>query len=240
MITSSVADRLIVALDVERSRLRPLVDRLSSVRTFKVGMEAFYREGAALVEWLGERGHPVFLDLKLHDIPNQVERAARVVAELGVRFLTVHASGGPAMLAAAVRGAAAVSPDLKILGVTVLTSLQGDELPSVWDPATSVEAKVLALAGMARDAGCHGVIASPRETAALRRRLGSEMLIVTPGVRPAAAETGDQRRTAAPRDAIAAGADHLVVGRPITAAPDPAAAAAAVMSEIASGLGSTA
>jgi orotidine-5'-phosphate decarboxylase len=227
-----VRDRLIVALDVEKDRLRPLVESLPDVKTFKVGMEAYYREGADLVRWLVDRGHHVFLDLKLHDIPHQVERAARVLSGLGVRFLTLHAAGGPDMVSAAVRGAADAG-GLELLGVTVLTSMKGDELPSVWDAGTSVEQKVLALARIARDAGCRGIVSSPKELSTLRSHLGPEMKIVCPGIRPAGADHGDQRRVATPGDAIAAGADHLVIGRPVTGAPDPAKAATAIFAEIA-------
>ncbi len=230
-----VLDRLIVALDVDGDRLRPLVEMLPNVRTFKIGMEAYYREGADLIRWVTDRGHHVFLDLKLHDIPHQVERAARVVAGLGIRFLTVHTSGGPDMVAAAVRGAADAG-DMNVLGVTMLTSLTGTELPAVWDPATSVEHKVLALARIARDGGCHGIVASPKEAEMLRSHFGQGMRIVCPGIRPAGADQGDQRRVATPGDAITAGADHLVVGRPVTGADDPAASAAALFDEISSAL----
>jgi len=229
-------DRLIVALDVDADRLDPLVAALHGVPTLKVGMEAFYRDGAGLVRSLRERGHEVFLDLKLHDIPNTVERAARVVAGLGVRYLTIHASGGPEMMAAAVRGAAAGGPETRILAVTLLTSLRGDELPGVWDAATPADEKVRRLALLSREAGCHGVVASPREAASLRGALGPGSVIVCPGIRPPGADRGDQQRTATPGDATRDGADHLVVGRPVTAAPDPARAVEEIVSEIAGAL----
>jgi orotidine-5'-phosphate decarboxylase len=230
MTRDPAADRLIVALDVDADRFDPLLDALEAVPTLKVGMEAYYRHGAEVVHRLRDRGHEVFLDLKLHDIPTTVERASRVVAGLGVRYLTVHASGGPEMMAAAIRG---VSGSVtRILAVTLLTSLRGDELPGVWDPATSADEKVEILARMAGDAGCYGVVASAREAAPLRRRLGPTLALVCPGIRSSGADPGDQQRTATPGDAIRDGADHLVVGRPVTAAADPARAAAAIVAEI--------
>lgn len=227
-----VRDRLIVALDVDADRLDPLVDVLDRVPTLKVGMEAFYRDGAPLIRHLRDRGHEVFLDLKLHDIPNTVERAARVVAGLGVRYLTIHASGGPEMMAAAVRGASEGGSDTRILAVTVLTSLRGDELPGVWDASTPADEKVRRLALLSREAGCHGVVASPREASSLRAAIGPEMVLVCPGIRPRGAASGDQQRTATPGDAIRDGADHLVVGRPVTGAQDPAEAVEKITREI--------
>lgn len=226
------AERVIVALDVPAERMRPLADALAEVPIVKVGLEAYVREGADLVRALTRRGHGVFLDLKLHDIPNTVARATREVAALGVRFLTLHASGGPAMMEAAVAAAREVDPSLVCLGVTVLTSLSGDELPGVWDPRTSVAEKVAHLARVAVGAGAGGVVASPLEAAALRRALGPEPLLVCPGIRPPGAAPSDQRRTATPREALAAGADYLVVGRPITGAADPAEAHRALLGEI--------
>lgn len=210
----------------------PLVRSLPGAAMLKVGLEAYCRDGGEFVRSLARDGHGVFLDLKFFDIPNTVARATAEVARLGVRFLTLHASGGRAMLEAAVAAARDVDPALVCLGVTVLTSLTGEELPGVWDSSTTVENKAQRLARMAVDAGCGGVVASPREAAALRATLGEEPLIVCPGIRPAGEAQGDQRRTATAGEARRSGADYLVVGRPITGAQDPAGAYAALLREI--------
>jgi orotidine-5'-phosphate decarboxylase len=223
------ASKVIVALDVDPTALAPLLDELAEVPTLKIGMEAFYAEGAPLVRLLRERGHDVFLDLKLHDIPNTVSKGAAAIARLGVRFLTVHAAGGPAMIEAAVRAVAEVSPETKLLGVTMLTSLRGDELPGVWDDRTSVERKVLALAEIAVGAGCHGLVASPHEARALRQRFGDRVILVCPGIRPTGSGAGDQARVATPEGARREGADYLVVGRPILRAPRPSEAFRAIV-----------
>jgi orotidine-5'-phosphate decarboxylase len=225
--------RLAVALDTssreEALRLAGLL--AGRVGTVKVGLEAFTAHGPALVREVRELGMPVFLDLKLHDIPNTVERAARNAAGLGVTMLTVHASGGEAMLRAAVAGAATVEHPPIVLAVTVLTSLDDAGLADLGVPGGAA-GRVRAWAELARRSGCGGVVCSPHETAALRAALGRGFLLVTPGVRPAGAAAADQRRVATPRDAVRAGADLLVVGRPITAAADPAAAADAILAEI--------
>jgi orotidine-5'-phosphate decarboxylase len=180
-------------------------------------------------------GVPVFLDLKLHDIPNTVERAARNLARLGVALMTTHAGGGRAMLEAAVRGAAAGTPEGAsrplVLAVTVLTSLDDAALDELGVPGGAA-ARVVSWARLARAAGCDGVVCSPRETAALRGQLGPEFVLLTPGIRPAGGEVADQKRVATPRDAVAAGATYIVVGRPITAAADPAAAAESILAEL--------
>jgi orotidine-5'-phosphate decarboxylase len=229
--------RLIVALDLsERAAILQLAASLASrVGAVKLGLEAFTGHGPALVSSVQELGLPVFLDLKLHDIPNTVERAAAACARLGVKMFTVHAAGGPAMLAAAVAGAAAGTPagasPPAVLAVTVLTSLDERVLGRL-GIAGSVAERVGAWAEMARECGCGGVVCSAQEAAQLRARLGSEMLLVTPGIRPAGAAVGDQSRVATPLAAVRAGADYLVVGRPITAAADPVAAAEALVAEI--------
>ena len=225
--------RIAVALDTsEPGEVVRLAGALRGrVGTVKLGLEAFTAGGPELVRRVRDLGTPVFLDLKLHDIPNTVERAARNAARLGVALLTVHASGGAAMLEAAVAGAAGAEHPPAILAVTVLTSLDDAALAELGVPGGAA-ARVCAWAEMARRAGCGGVVCSPREAAALRAALGAGFLLVTPGIRPAGESAGDQRRIATPAAALAAGADVLVVGRPITAAPDPAAAADAIAAEL--------
>jgi orotidine-5'-phosphate decarboxylase len=229
--------RLAVALDLsEREAIvrmaRALIGRCGMV---KLGLEAFTAHGPDLVREVGALGLPVFLDLKLHDIPNTVERAARNCARLGVAMLTVHASGGEAMLRVAVAGAQAdaatgAKPPL-VLAVTVLTSLDDATLEALGVPG-GASGRVMAWAELAARAGCGGVVCSPLEAAALRAARGPDFLLVTPGIRPAGRDAADQRRVATPAAALAAGADVLVVGRPITAAPDPAAAADAILAEL--------
>ena len=228
--------RLVVALDTaSREQALAWARSLSGrVGLVKVGLELFTAAGPALVEELAGLGVPVFLDLKLHDIPNTVERAARTCARLGVRLLTVHATGGAAMLAAAAAGAAAAASAgerPRVLAVTVLTSLDDAALDALGIPGGAA-ARVLAWADLARRSGCDGVVCSPHELAALRGRLGADFVLLAPGIRPTGAEIGDQRRVATPAAAVAAGADYIVVGRPITAAPDPVAAAEAIVAEL--------
>ncbi len=227
--------RLAVALDAsEREEVLRLAGALRGrVGVAKVGLEAFTAHGPALVAEVRELGLPVFLDLKLHDIPNTVERAASNAARLGVAMLTVHASGGEAMLRAAVAGAAKAQRPPAVLAVTVLTSLDDGALAELGIPG-GASGRVAAWAALAQRCGCAGVVCSPQEAAGLRSALGPGFLLVTPGVRPSGESRGDQRRVATPREAIAAGADLLVVGRPITAAADPVAAAEAIVAEMAS------
>ncbi|MCJ7440900.1 MAG: orotidine-5'-phosphate decarboxylase [Thermoanaerobaculaceae bacterium] len=227
--------RLAVALDAsEREEVLRLAGALRGrVGVAKVGLEAFTAHGPALVAEVRELGLPVFLDLKLHDIPNTVERAASNAARLGVAMLTVHASGGEAMLRAAVAGAAKAQRPPAVLAVTVLTSLDDGALAELGIPG-GASGRVAAWAALAQRCGCAGVVCSPQEAAGLRSALGPGFLLVTPGVRPSGENRGDQRRVATPREAIAAGADLLVVGRPITAAADPVAAAEAIVAEMAS------
>jgi orotidine-5'-phosphate decarboxylase len=233
------AQRLVVALDAsEAERLLALAHTLRGhVGMVKVGLEAFTAVGPSLVAQLDGLGLPVFLDLKLHDIPNTVDRAARNCAGLGVRALTVHASGGEAMLAAAVTGAeagkAAGRPRPLVLAVTVLTSLDNEALERL-GISGGAAARVWGWAAMAHRAGCDGVVCSPRELAMLRRDMPPDFVLLSPGIRPAGAAADDQRRVATPSAALAAGADYLVVGRPITAAGDPAAAAEAIIAEMCS------
>lgn len=227
----SLADRLIVAIDTpEVAEARGLVAELRGTGVwFKIGMTLFYRSGRAFIDELVSAGEHVFVDLKCHDIPHQVAGAVGALADLGVDLLTVHISGGPAMLEAAAR--AVEGTRSKVLGVTVLTSLDAADLM-----ATGVDREpadlVLARAGLAASSGLHGVVASPQEARALRQLLPPGFEIVTPGIRPASAPADDQRRTATPAQAIRAGATRLVVGRPITTACEPAMAARAMLREI--------
>lgn len=230
---------LIVALDFPAAApALALADRLDPGRCrLKVGKELFTREGPTLVERLQGRGFEVFLDLKFHDIPNTVAAACAAAADLGVWMVNVHCCGGSAMIAAArerlertCQGSGRRAPYL--IGVTVLTSLDAADLAAVGCPGDPAE-RVLALARLGRDAGLDGVVCSPREAAAVRDALGPDFLLVTPGVRPAGSETGDQKRVMTPAQALAAGADYLVIGRPIAAAPDPLAALEAVERELA-------
>jgi orotidine-5'-phosphate decarboxylase len=240
MAPSDPRDRLIVALDVdsqiEAERLTERLDGL--VRRFKIGSQLFTAAGPAVVEALQKRGAEVFLDLKFHDIPNTVAGAAREAVRLGVFMFNVHASGGLAMMKAAADGAAAAAAELSVrrplaIAVTVLTSLDRAALHRELGVASSVEDHVLRLAELAREAGLDGTVASPVEIAAIRRSLGAAWVIVTPGVRPAGSAADDQSRVATPGAAARAGAHYLVVGRPITGAHDPAAAAAAILEEMA-------
>jgi orotidine-5'-phosphate decarboxylase len=226
-------DRLIVALDVPgAAQARQLVQSIGeSASTYKIGKQLFTAEGPQLVRDLVASGRKVFLDLKYHDIPNTVAAAVRSAAELNVSMLTVHASGGSKMLKAAVEAAAQSSSKPMILAVTVLTSMSDEDLQEIGVSGTALS-QVLRLGALARKAGCGGLVASAKEAGELRRELGEGFAIVTPGVRPAGAAIGDQARVLTPRDAIEAGASHLVVGRPIIEASDPAKAAASIVEEI--------
>lgn len=229
-------NRLIAAIDVaDRHAALALLDRIGGAADWiKVGLELFIAEGPAFVRELVERGHRVMLDLKLHDIPETVRRSAACAAALGVELLTVHACGGPAMLRAAVEGARE-GGSTRVLAVTVLTALDESDLVAVGYGSTSVEL-VPRLASLAVDAGCHGLVASPLEVASLRTMVPAETLIITPGVRPMGADPGDQKRTATPLAARQAGADLVVVGRPIRDAVDPATAARAIVAELQSAI----
>jgi orotidine-5'-phosphate decarboxylase len=237
-VAADAAGRVLVALDVESlADAAGLLDRLAGVLTgCKIGAQLFTAAGPAAVEMARKRGFRVFLDLKFHDIPNTVAGAVREATRLGVTMLNVHASGGVAMMRAAAEAAARAAADLGIprplcLGVTVLTSLDRRALEVEVGVPGTVEAHVLRLAERAREAGLDGCVASPREITPLRLALGRRFVIVTPGIRPAARDD-DQVRIATPRAALAAGADYLVIGRPITAAPDPAAAALAIVRDL--------
>ena len=225
-------NRVIIPLDVPSARdAFALVDRLGDNADFsKVGFELYTRGGPDVVRELVARGKRVFLDIKLHDIPNTVAGAVVAASDLGVDLLTLHASGGPRMLESA---AAARSGDLRLLAVTVLTSLTPDEMSAVWGrDIRSVRDDVGRLALMGRDAGVDGIVASALEASWIRQQVGPDFLIVTPGIRPAGSDVGDQNRVTTPGDAVRNGADYLVIGRPITQADDPVAAFASVLQEI--------
>jgi orotidine-5'-phosphate decarboxylase len=224
--------RLIVALDVSTAAAAQKIVAAvgDSAFTYKVGMQLYTAEGPQVVRDLIESGRRVFLDLKYHDIPNTVACAVTEAGKLGVSMLTVHGAGGGRMLRAAV-DAAKIYPGLMVLAVTVLTSLDGNDLEKIGIRG-SVEDTVLRLASIALANGCQGVVASAREASTLRAELGTGFAIVTPGVRPAGTDVGDQVRVVTPEEAIASGATHIVVGRPITEAADPAAEARAILGQI--------
>jgi orotidine-5'-phosphate decarboxylase len=238
----SAADRLLVALDVPTlDEAESLLARLEgTLGGCKIGSQLFTAAGPAAIEAARKRGFRVFLDLKFHDIPNTVAAAVREATRLGVFMLNIHASGGLAMARAGAEAAAKAAGDFGMprplcLGVTVLTSLDRTALHREVGVPASVEAHVLHLAGVARDARLDGCVASPQEISLLRLAMGPEWIIVTPGIRPGGdgSRSDDQIRIATPRRALTAGADYLVVGRPITGAPNPAVAANAILAEMA-------
>jgi orotidine-5'-phosphate decarboxylase len=227
---------IIVALDLPSpDEAFSLVDRLGdSVDFYKVGSPLFTRAGPPMVRELRSRGKRIFLDLKYHDIPSTVANAVSAAGDLGVDLLTVHASGGEAMMRAA-RAAADAFGDRqpRLLGVTILTSFSAVDVEQVWNKEIlSVRDEVARLAGLAAEAGLHGVVTSPLEVEALRRRHGSGLIFVTPGIRATGDGLGDQARTATAAEAARAGADYLVVGRPVLTAADPAAVIAAMRDDI--------
>jgi orotidine-5'-phosphate decarboxylase len=224
-------ERICAALDFPAWGLAEAFARAVApeVGMLKVGLELFAAEGPAAVRAAAALGRPVFLDLKLHDIPNTVEGAARSAAASGATLLTVHAAGGAEMVRAAVRGAGA---GVRVLAVTVLTSLDGAALGAI-GLAGPPEAAVVRLARLALSAGAAGLVCSPHEVAAVRAAVGGGPLLVVPGVRPRGAARGDQARVATPAEAVAAGADVIVVGRPLRDASDPAAAAREIAAAIA-------
>jgi orotidine-5'-phosphate decarboxylase len=225
--------RLIVALDVSSAAAAQKIVAAvgDSASCYKVGMQLYTAEGPRVVRDLVASGRRVFLDLKYHDIPNTVAAAVCQAAGLGVSMLTIHASGGGKMMRAATEAARTRNAALMILGVTVLTSLDDNDLDKLGVHGR-VQDQVLRLAALALADGCHGVVASAQEASALRSELEGDFAIVTPGVRPAGAEPDDQARVVTPAEAIAAGATHIVVGRHITSAADPAGEARAILSQI--------
>ncbi len=233
-------DRLIVALDVPTAaQAREMARQLGGIcRWVKVGLELYLAAGSAIVEELASQGLSVFLDLKFHDIPNTVAGAVRSAASMGASLLTIHAAGGPAMLAAAAEAAASSANSPRLLAVTVLTSMDAAQLAAIGVDASPAD-QVLRLARMARNSGIDGLVCSAEEIRVLRQELGPAMQLVIPGIRPAGSEVGDQKRISTPADAIRAGANALVVGRPITKASNPAQAAEAILKEIASAVDET-
>ncbi|MBQ9058812.1 MAG: orotidine-5'-phosphate decarboxylase [Atopobiaceae bacterium] len=234
---TEAAEKVIVALDCSADEARILAEKLEGrARWLKVGMTLFYEAGPQIVSLLKEMGFSIFLDLKLHDIPHQVEGAAASAVASGADILSVHSLGGTSMVQAAVRGAKSVSTQgrsdaVKIIGITVLTSMDEQALESV-GVSGGVESEVKGLARLAYGAGAHGIVCSPQEASSMRELLGPDALIVTPGVRMASDDVGDQRRVASPGAAIASGASMIVVGRPVTAAQDPASAFDAICHDI--------
>jgi len=227
---TKVADKIIVALDMAtKKEALDLVEQLrGDISCFKIGLQLYTAEGPEIVRAVFGAGAKVFLDLKLHDIPNTVARAVESAAELGVQMVTIHLSGGGAMIRAA---SSARSGDLLLLGVTLLTSASEQTLREIGIP-DKIDDHVLRLAKLGVSAGIGGLVASPREATMLRAEFGNEIKIVTPGVRPTWAEAVDQKRVMTPRKALEAGADYLVIGRPITAHPNPLEAVAKILGEI--------
>ena len=223
----------IIALDVpSAAKALELVDRLGDAASFyKIGSPLFTAAGPQIVRDVRQSGKRIFLDLKYHDIPNTVAHAVESAAKLGVEMLTVHTTGGLTMLRAA--RAAAGDDGPRILGVTVLTSFGADEIQQAWGKdVNSVREEVIRLGALAVEAGLHGVVASPLEIEQLRRRHGADLIIVTPGIRPVDAQSDDQVRTATPAAAARAGADYIVVGRPVIAAADPVAVMLRINAEL--------
>ena len=231
------SERIIVALDCGREEALELAETLRGrTRWLKVGMTLYYACGPSIIAAFKQRGFRVFLDLKLHDIPFQIEGAAENAALAGADMITMHTLGGSAMLKAAQRGVEKAARQRKgtpavTLGITVLTSMDEEALAEIGIGRTPAE-QVALLGSVAKEAGISGVVASPNEAALLREILGPRAYIVTPGVRPAGAEKGDQSRVATPAEAFASGASHIVIGRPITKSDDPAAAFDAIVASI--------
>ena len=236
--SEQISDRIIVPLDVSsRDEALSLLDRLPDVSFWKVGLELFVSTGPTILEELKQRQKRIFLDLKFHDIPNTVAGACRAAGRYGVDLLTVHGTAGRTALeravAAAAEGANSVGlPAPNLLAITLLTSLNSRDLAFDLKVPVELPEYALHMAIVAQESGIQGAVCSPREAAELRRVCGDEFLLVCPGVRPAWAETGDQRRVMTPQDAFKAGASYLVIGRPITAAADPQAAWSRICSDL--------
>ncbi len=225
-------DAVIIALDMGRDEALDLCDKLAGKASWvKVGMTLFYAYGPSIVDEMHERGLNVFLDLKLHDIPFQIEGAAAAASGVGADILSLHGLGGADMAAAARRGVEKVGRGTQLVAISVLTSMDQDALASI-GVTDAVADEVARLAKLAVSAGAHGIVCSPQEAAAMRALLGPDALIVCPGIRPAGADVGDQKRISTPAAAIEAGASKLVVGRPITQAEDPVAAFESIVAEL--------
>ena len=224
---------LILALDVEtKDEALRLLERVGSeLKTVKIGLQLFTAYGPAFVEESAALGYDIFLDLKLHDIPNTVAKAVQSLSSLPISMLTLHASGGAEMMAAAHQARLTHCPKLILLAVTVLTSMNAAALTET-GVSSSPEEQVRRLARLAQSSGVNGIVCSPLETAMVRAELGPEATLVTPGIRPADSPSDEQKRIMTPRQAAEAGASYIVVGRPILRAPDPAAAIRAILSEI--------
>jgi orotidine-5'-phosphate decarboxylase len=238
-----VSAKLVVALDVpELARARMLVERLRRLDVlFKIGYEAYYAFGEAIVSQLTADGTPYVLDVKLHDIPRTVEAAMKALVRPGLEIVTVHALGGTEMLQTAVRAASARARELgivepRIFAVTILTSIGAQDLSELGLAGATGE-NVMRLATLAREAGCAGVVCSPQEVGEIKAFFGPRFGVLCPGVRPAGSAQGDQKRVATPSEAARGGADYVVVGRPITEATDPVAAALAILDEMKAGAG---
>jgi orotidine-5'-phosphate decarboxylase len=235
--SDAMEEKIIIALDVgTKPEAMALAARLPGARMFKVGMELFTADGPPLIQELGRLGKKIFLDLKYHDIPNTVAGAVRSASRHGVAMLTLHASGGGEMMAAAAAAAREEAdrsgrPRPILLGVTVLTSLKDAQLREIGcsDPVTG---QVLRLTHLAGAAGLDGVVCSPHEVQMIKKEFGREFLAVTPGIRPAWAAAQDQKRILTPAEAVAKGADYLVIGRPVTGAPSPREAFEKIVAEI--------
>ncbi|MFU8847477.1 MAG: orotidine-5'-phosphate decarboxylase [Opitutales bacterium] len=226
--------QLILALDLEsKEEAFAMLDQLEhSLDWVKIGLQLFTAYGPDFVREVADRGYRIFLDLKLHDIPNTVAKAVQSIAQLPVELLTLHASGGSEMLQWANRARADHAPDLNLLAVTVLTSMDEAQLHAL-NVKTSPEAQVLHLAGLSLEAGIQGLVCSSLELPPLRQKYGSDPIIVTPGIRPAGSAADEQKRIMTPKDAAAAGSSYIVVGRPILKAASPSAAAHAIQAELA-------
>jgi orotidine-5'-phosphate decarboxylase len=226
----SARDRIILALDVDtRAEAMDLVGKLSPYAgAMKIGLQLFTAEGPELVRAIRDTDSAVFLDLKLHDIPNTVARTIESAAKLDVQMLTLHLCGGREMI---LRGAEAGAPGLKLIGVTVLTTANRETLREI-GVDRDVPEQVIHLARLGVECGLHGIVASGQELVFLRKTVGNKLRYVIPGIRPSGVDANDQKRTMTPSEAIVAGADYLVIGRPITAAADPVAAARRILEEI--------
>ena len=232
--TNSTPCQLILALDLEtKAEALAMLDQLEgSLDWVKIGLQLFTAYGPDLVQEVADRGYHVFLDLKLHDIPNTVAKSVESIARLPVELLTLHAAGGAEMLEWANKARAEHAPELNLLAVTVLTSMNKTQLQALNVKATPEE-QVTHLAGLSLEAGIQGLVCSSLELVPLRRQFGANPIIVTPGIRPAGSSADEQKRIMTPKDAAAAGSSFIVVGRPILKAPSPAAAAQAIRAELA-------